>query len=99
MAPFEVSYGLALAARSCWILVRTCIQAFSGKAREQELSGRRAVRGWLRSPGFCSDGLASRRIDLEWAKQLQLFAHLAHRRDHLFAHEPQAAHLILMGHR
>src|SRR5215211_3964789 len=52
-----------------------------GEGTSRQPLGCGAIRGWLRSPSFCSEGLASRRINLKGAEQLQLFAHLAHRRD------------------
>src|SRR5882762_4533368 len=43
--------------------------------------------------------LIGRRVDLEAVVQLQLTGHLAHCRDDLLAHQPNAAHGIVVGHR
>src|SRR5215468_2885664 len=51
------------------------------------------------SSRLCLNRLACRRIDLEGTGQLQLFGHFPDGRNHLCAHEAQAAHGVIMGHR
>src|SRR5712692_9102686 len=51
------------------------------------------------SSRLCLNRLAGRRIDLERARQLQLFGHLPDGRNHLCPHEAQAAHGVIMRHR
>src|SRR5262245_55561541 len=72
--------------------ITSAVRSALGAGAIPRLLGSDSSRLWL-------DGLACSRINLEGTRQLPFFRHLPDGRNHFLAHEAQAAHGVIMGHR